>query len=88
MSCPLILVLHLPQRTGVHLVFVFTEQLCKDQAVRLSQDVYLILNAAHLLLQMVLTVPFSLHRNKDLSCCLPFTRFLSIFTPPHMIQSH
>lgn len=43
-----------------------------------QEDVYLILNAAHLVLQMVPTVPLSSGRNRDLNC---FIRFLFVPAP-------
>lgn len=65
------------------LCFVKTKPLRRDD----QKDECLILNAAHLLLQMVPTVLLSPHRNRDLNCSIPFIRSLFVFTFPP-VPSH
>lgn len=78
-----------PRGTGVYFICVCiyccSAQLCRNKAEPelLScddqKDVYLILNAAHLVLQMVPTV-LSSRRNRDLNCFIPFIRFVFVST--------
>lgn len=72
------LALHLPQGDTCALLFVFVftaaEPLTRDD----QDDVYLILNAAHLLLQMAPTVPLAAHAQTK----MPIV-FVSLLVPSH-----
>lgn len=71
--CALYLCLYLLlQRTTLSGNKAEPEPLTRDD----QKDVYLILNASHLVLQMVPSALSSSHRNRDLNCFIPVIRFL------------
>lgn len=80
-----------PKGTGVCTfirvcIYCRSKRLCGNKAEPESltrddqKDVYLILNATHLVLQMVPAVLLSSRRNRVLNCFIPFIRFLPIST--------